>query len=202
MNIGTVLIVILGLTSTNCGFYWPADRVPSLIGVSNVTSYLNSNVIRVSIVLPSDAYKIPRSLPAAQKRSGAGVLLGFQTAQDLGWLPEGVYFNITIRESGCNSTYGLKSFLDAYIENANVLFGPACDYSLGKQQRSVSGLGDAAWSGRWLRQFVQTLTSQTLARIWVACSHISIKPQLSLGYFHLARAIFTPLGKIYPLGVK
>ena len=122
------LVVGVFLTSaTTSAFYWPPHRVPSA----------GDDTIQVSIVLSSD-YQTESSFPAALKRSGPAILLGFEHAEKRGLFADGVYFNVTFRESGCNSTYGLKSFLDAYIDKVDVLFGPSCDYSLGKSSLCIS----------------------------------------------------------------
>ena len=71
-------------------------------------------------------------LASAQKRSGMGLLVGFQTIRDKNIIRDDIFFNITLRDSRCNSMYGQKTFLDAYTEKVNVIFGPACDLSLGK----------------------------------------------------------------------
>ena len=71
-------------------------------------------------------------LASAQKRSGMGLLVGFQTIRDKNVIRDDIFFNITLRDSRCTSMYGQKTFLDAYTEKVHVLFGPACDFSLGK----------------------------------------------------------------------
>ena len=50
-----------------------------------------------------------------------------------------IFFNITLRDSKCDSTFGQKTFLDAYTEKSHVLFGPACDLSLGKYTYEIDG---------------------------------------------------------------
>ena len=68
----------------------------------------------------------------AQKRSGVGLLVGFQTIREKNLIRDDIFFNITLRDSKCHGTYGQKTFLDAYSEKVHVLFGPSCDLSLGK----------------------------------------------------------------------
>ena len=76
-------------------------------------------------------------IASAQKRSGMGLLVGFQTIRDKNLIRNDIFFNITLRDSKCNSMYGQKTFLDAYTEKVHVLFGPACDLSLGKPIRNI-----------------------------------------------------------------
>lgn len=94
----------------------------------------SSNIVQVSILLPDQWVfnKVEPFLAPSQKRSGVGVLVGFQTAYRLGILRSDLFFNITFRDSKCDGTYGSKSFLDAFVEGVHVLFGPSCEYSLGK----------------------------------------------------------------------
>ena len=68
----------------------------------------------------------------AQKRSGMGLLVGFQAIRKYKMIRDDIFFNITLRDSKCDSTFGQKTFLDSYTEKVHVLFGPACDLSLGK----------------------------------------------------------------------
>ena len=68
----------------------------------------------------------------AQKRSGMGLLVGFKTIREHNLVRDDIFFNITLRDSRCDSTFGQKTFLDAYSEKVHVLFGPSCDLSLGK----------------------------------------------------------------------
>ena len=70
-------------------------------------------------------------LEAAQKRAGAGILLGFQEAEKQGLTNE-ILFNLTFRDSKCDRIYGPKSFTDAIVDGVDVLFGPSCEYALGK----------------------------------------------------------------------
>lgn len=72
------------------------------------------------------------NLAFAQKRSGMGLLVGFQTIREKNLIRDDIFFNITLRDSKCHQTYGQKAFLDAYFEKVHVLFGPSCDLSLGK----------------------------------------------------------------------
>ena len=71
-------------------------------------------------------------LATAQKRSGMGLLVGFQTIRDKNLIRDDIFFNITLRDSKCHPMYGQKTFLDAFAEKVHVLFGPACDFTLGK----------------------------------------------------------------------
>ena len=77
-----------------------------------------------------------------QKRSGIGVLTGLETAVSTVLEPFGanpqLYFNVTFFDSRCDIVYGVKHFIDAYMWGANVLFGPACEFSLGRT-RIISG---------------------------------------------------------------
>ena len=99
--------------------------------------------MQVSVLLPRNhKYK---KLEVEQRRAGAGVLVGFQSAKNQGLLdsipvrniPEkevSVYFNITFRDTRCDNVYGPKTFTDAIVSGVHVLFGPSCDYALGKNR--------------------------------------------------------------------
>ena len=91
-------------------------------------------IVQVSILLPTHEHKYPEvKLEPAQNKSGPGILAGFQSARDLGQLPNNVIFNVTFRDSRCDNTYAPKSFTDAILDGVDVLFGPSCEYALGKQ---------------------------------------------------------------------
>ena len=87
-------------------------------------------VVQVSILLPSK-HKFSTELEPAQKRSGAGILAGFESAEKRGLLGD-LHFNLTFRDTQCDNIYGPKSFTDAIVEGVHVLFGPSCEYALGK----------------------------------------------------------------------
>ena len=87
-------------------------------------------VVQVSILLPSKT-KFSTELEPAQKRSGAGILVGFESADKQGLLGD-LHFNLTFRDTQCDNIYGPKSFTDAIVEGVHVLFGPSCEYALGK----------------------------------------------------------------------
>jgi hypothetical protein len=136
----------------HCIGYWPPKYNPETIDVTNTDLYIptmSANVedlkqssrqqkhtIQVSILLPhtgnADSKYSNVSLAPAQERSGIGILVGFRTIRELKLIRDDILFNITLRDSRCDSTYGLKSFLDAFSEGVHVLFGPSCDLSLGK----------------------------------------------------------------------
>ena len=122
-------------TVTMDPFLWP----PPLKEEENskLTKISNTNpqtIVQVSILLPTHEHKYPDvKLEPAQNKSGPGILAGFQRARDLGILPNDVIFNITFRDSRCDNTYAPKSFIDARFDGVEVLFGPSCEYALGKQ---------------------------------------------------------------------
>nr|XP_040571414.1 atrial natriuretic peptide receptor 1-like [Lepeophtheirus salmonis] len=105
------------------GLYWPLAPLSE-----NISS--PQDVIRVSINLPYNYISENREIEPSIKKAGSGVLVGFQTAQRIGLLPPGVYFNLTFQDSGCNSTYGTKSFIESVVSGVDVMFGPSCEYSL------------------------------------------------------------------------
>ena len=139
--------------------YWPPEYNASILDIKSTkgdyfynptqtavakrlkTSVLEQlHTIQVSILLPSN-YKrfddgnntiISEALAPAQKRSGIGTLIGFETLRNQKLIRDDILFNITLRDSKCDETYGVKSFLDAYADGVHVLFGPSCDYALGK----------------------------------------------------------------------
>ena len=139
-------------TFPHCIGYWPPQYNPETIDTANADLYIptmSANVddlkkssvqqkhtIQVSILLPhiedtdDDLFNV--SLAPAQKRSGIGTLVGFRTIREKKLIRDDILFNITLRNSKCDSTYGLKAFLDAFAEGVQVIFGPSCDYSLGK----------------------------------------------------------------------
>lgn len=123
-----VWIVLLVSCSSASSFFWPPDRTPLNPSSLNISA---PNVVQVSIILP-DSYKYAIELEPAQKRAGVGILVGFETAHRRGLLPQDVFFNVTFRDSRCDNIYGPKSLMDANLAGAHVLFGPSCDYGLGK----------------------------------------------------------------------
>ena len=76
-----------------------------------------------------------------QKRSGAAVLVGLERAART--TAARLFFNVTLMDSQCDNTYGLKAFIDAMYPDstaaetgAHVLFGPSCEYCLGEFKRN------------------------------------------------------------------
>ena len=146
----------------HCIGYWPPKFNPSIINStkSKNTLYIptmaafvddlkqnsveQQHTIQVSILLPHNFTKDVsknldlhgleslNNLAPAQKRSGIGTLIGFKTIREKNLIRNDILFNITLRDSKCDDTYGLKAFLDAFQDEVHVLFGPSCDYSLGK----------------------------------------------------------------------
>ena len=112
------------------------------------SSVQQKHTIQVSILLPhiekhDDCTNLIANddcLAPAQKRSGIGALIGFRTIRDFSTIfgfnktliRDDILFNITVRNTKCDITYGLKTFLDAFSEGVHVIFGPSCDLSLGK----------------------------------------------------------------------
>lgn len=107
------------------GFLWPRNHLPepSLILTPN-------NTLQVSVILPNKS-DIP-DIMAAQRSAGMGILVGFQTASKRGLLSQGLYFNVTFRDSGCDITRSSWALFQAGLENVDVVFGPSCEYALGK----------------------------------------------------------------------
>ena len=97
-----------------------------------------ARIIQVSIILPDspDLYETNEvQLLPDQKRSGAAVLVGLERA--VRTTAARLFFNVTLMDSKCDNTYGMKAFIDAmYPEStaagAHVLFGPSCEYCLGE----------------------------------------------------------------------
>ena len=139
----------------HCIGYWPPNYGPENINTTkddaslyvhrmsedvselDRSSYIEQHTIQVSILLPAtftdeleDEFENVTLAPA-QKRSGIGTLVGFQTIRDKKLIRDDILFNITLRDSKCDETYGNKGFNDAYSDGVHVLFGPSCDYSLG-----------------------------------------------------------------------
>ena len=121
-------------------FLWPETNKESR-KVSMDTD--PDKIVQVSILLPHD-YQIfvdswknstfekeEVELESAQNRTGPGILAGFQKAYDSG-LTNDIVFNLTFRDTQCDQIYAPKSFTDAILDDVDVLFGPACEYSLGK----------------------------------------------------------------------
>ena len=87
----------------------------------------DSNIIKVSVLLPSNDSLVPDV-----KKAGAGIIQGLETARNRSLINENLKFKLTFRETKCNNIYGPKSFTDAVVEGVDVLFGPSCEYALGK----------------------------------------------------------------------
>ena len=105
------------VNTTMHSFMWPNQ--------STFRAY-KKNTVQVSVILPDNSTFQPYI-----KKTGAGILQGFLEAQTRG-LTKGLNFNLTFRDSGCNSTFGPGSFNNAIFEGVDVVFGPSCEYSLGK----------------------------------------------------------------------
>ena len=99
-------------------FLWPEN--------AETTSSAQS-IIKVSVLLPSNDSLVPDV-----KKAGAGIIQGLETAKNRSLLNENLKFKLTFRETKCNNIYGPKSFTDAVVEGVDVLFGPSCEYALGK----------------------------------------------------------------------
>ena len=115
-------------------FLWPPPLEKENNKLTKIPGNNPETIVQVSILLPTHEHKYPDvKLEPAQKKSGPGILAGFQSARDLGILPNNVIFNVTFRDSRCDNTYAPKSFTDAILDGVDVLFGPSCEYALGKQ---------------------------------------------------------------------
>ena len=108
-----------------------------LVGKSFNTSESNYSreIVQVAVLLPN-TYKYAELESIDQRRSGSGILAGFQSASDLG-LVNDVVFNVTFRDTQCDNNYSPKVFIDAMMDGVDVLFGPTCEYALGKHQFSL-----------------------------------------------------------------
>ncbi len=120
------------LDTVTASYIWPPRQ-------NEVTVDPNSNeLIQVSVLLPH-YFKYNVQLEAAQKRAGAGILQGFIEADRRGLFELGagqqLTFNVTFRDSRCDNTYGPKSFTDAIVGGVHALFGPSCEYALGKKAK-------------------------------------------------------------------
>ena len=121
-------------TVTMDPFLWPPPLKEENSKLTKISNNNPQTIVQVSILLPTHEHKYPDvKLEPAQNKSGPGILAGFQRARDLGILPKDVIFNITFRDSRCDNTYAPKSFIDARFDGVEVLFGPSCEYALGKQ---------------------------------------------------------------------
>ena len=50
-----------------------------------------------------------------------------------GWETTGdVFFNVTFCDSKCDTSYGPKCLMDSILSGTNAIFGPSCDYTLGR----------------------------------------------------------------------
>ena len=105
------------VNTTMHSFMWPNQNFRAT----------KENTVQVSVILPDNSTFQPYI-----KKTGAGILQGFLEAQNRG-LTQGLNFQLTFRDSGCNSTFGPGSFNNAIFEGVDVVFGPSCEYSLGKK---------------------------------------------------------------------
>ena len=131
MKIETVFIIcILGLfypsssraefryvDTTTHSFLWPEDHYWNQ----------NKNVVQLSVILPDNA-----TFEANINMTGPGILRGINEAKSRNLIND-VVFNVTFRNSGCNSTFGPGSFNNAVFQGVDVIFGPTCEYALGKK---------------------------------------------------------------------
>lgn len=68
---------------------------------------------------------LPKVLPALS--------LAVEDAKRRGILPEGLKFSFTPYDDQCNAVYGQMNAVEAYANNKpHVIFGPSCEYSVGK----------------------------------------------------------------------
>jgi hypothetical protein len=114
-------------------FLWPPPDEKS--SGSAIAKKGQSNVIQMSVILPARHELDSIELEAAQKRSGVGILVGLMEAKRRGLFSVSgneLIVNVTFRDSRCDNTYGPKSFTDAVVDGVDVLFGPSCEYALGK----------------------------------------------------------------------
>ena len=126
----TILVICASLTgdsdarrrdisTVTQSFVWP--KLPNI--------RQKRHMVQVSVILPSNhSYPV---LEPQHSRSGAGILAGFLAAEAQG-ISSNFLFNVTFRDSKCDNTYGPKSFTDAIVDGVDVLFGPSCEYALGK----------------------------------------------------------------------
>ena len=117
-----ILVFVFYSNSAN-GFLWPPNHSTSALSDPG-------NTVQVSVILANET--LIKNLQPRMETAGTAVLRGFQKAAEKNLLPENVAFNVTFRDSRCNIIYSPKAFTDAVIDGVDVLFGPSCDYSLGK----------------------------------------------------------------------
>lgn len=86
--------------------------------------------LQVSIILPSNT-TIPNLEPSLD-RLGPSILEGFREASRRKLLHPQMFYNLTFRDSRCDNSFAPKAFTDAIVEGVHVVFGPSCEYSLGK----------------------------------------------------------------------
>ena len=109
------------ISTVTQSFVWPPQKLAK--------NGPKRQMVQVSVILPHNhSYPV---LEPQHSRSGAGILAGFLTAELQG-ISSGFLFNVTFRDSKCDNTYGPKSFTDAIVDGVDVLFGPSCEYALGK----------------------------------------------------------------------
>lgn len=129
MKIGTIFIICLGLffplssraefryvDTTTHNFLWPEDHWNQ-----------DKTVVQLSVILPNNA-----TFEANINMTGPGILYGINEAKSRNLIND-VVFNVTFRNSGCNSTFGPGSFNNAVFQGVDVILGPTCEYALGKK---------------------------------------------------------------------
>lgn len=98
----------------------------------------------MSIILPSSSIILNENnieLLPDQKRSGAAILVGFEAAVET--TATQLFFNVTLLDSKCDNSYVIKPFIDAMYPDstaaagAHVIFGPSCEYCIGKRARQL-----------------------------------------------------------------
>ena len=105
------------VNTTTHSFLWPKEQDFRNFG---------KTVVQISVILPNNA-----TYEASINKTGPGILQALDEAQNRG-LTRGLEFQVTFRDSRCNGVFGPGSFNNAVFQGVDVIFGPTCEYALGK----------------------------------------------------------------------
>ena len=105
------------VNTTTHSFLWPKEQDSRNFG---------KTVVQISVILPNNA-----TYEASINKTGPGILQALDEAQNRG-LTRGLEFQVTFRDSRCNGVFGPGSFNNAVFQGVDVIFGPTCEYALGK----------------------------------------------------------------------
>ena len=95
-------------------------------------------MVEISVILPNND-----TFEASINKVGPGILQALNEAQNRS-LTNDLKFKVTFRDSGCNSTFGPGSFNNAVFQGVDVIFGPTCEYALGKMK--FTGCSNKIWT--------------------------------------------------------